>query len=71
MIFKVAREYHTSRNLPPLDLHPPIGVTVHLLPTGVAGPNGGPSQLRYRDASRVDANVEQAYAASRVYLANA
>ena len=50
----------------------PDDVTVHVLPTGANGANSGlSSQLRYRDASHVDANVEAAYAASCAYLENA
>jgi NTE family protein len=65
--FEIARRHRFAEEMADL----PDDVTVHLLPTGVTGPNGGLSQLRYRDASRVDANIEKAYAASRVYLANA
>jgi NTE family protein len=48
----------------------PPGVTVHVLPAGadVDGP-ADLSQLRYRDASRVDEHIERAYQASLAYLA--
>jgi NTE family protein len=64
--FEIARRHRFAEEMADL----PDDVTVHVLPTGVGGPGGGLSQLRYRDASRVEANIEKAHAASRAYLAN-
>jgi len=63
--FEIARRHRFAEEMADL----PEDVTVHVLPTGVAGQNGALSQLRYRDASRVEANIERAYAASSDYLA--
>jgi NTE family protein len=51
----------------------PRGVTVHVLPAGaeVDGRAADLSQLRYRDASRVEVHIERAYKASAAYLAEA
>jgi NTE family protein len=50
----------------------PPDVTVHVLPAGVdAQPGVDLSQLRYRDASRVDEHIRRAYEASAAYLAGA
>jgi hypothetical protein len=50
----------------------PPGVTVHVLPAGADGQAGVDlSQLRYRDASRVDEHIRRAYEASAAYLAGA
>jgi NTE family protein len=47
-------------------------VTVHVLPAGAEGAAGVDlSQLRYRDASRVDEHIQRAYEASAAYLAGA
>lgn len=64
--FEIARRHRFAEEMADL----PGDVTVHVLPTGASAAGGGLSQLRYRDASRVDANIERAYAASRAYLAN-
>lgn len=63
--FEIARRHRFAEEMADL----PDQVTVHVLPTGMNGQNGGLSQLRYRDASRVEANIEKAYAASSDYLA--
>jgi NTE family protein len=63
--FEIARRHRFAEEMAEL----PEDVTVHVLPTGVTGPNSALSQLRYRDASRVEANIERAYAASSDYLA--
>ncbi|HEX7148795.1 MAG TPA: patatin-like phospholipase family protein, partial [Actinomycetota bacterium] len=48
------------------------GVTVHVLPAGAEGAAGVDlSQLRYRDASRIDEYIQRAYEASAAYLAGA
>lgn len=66
--FEIARRHRFAEEMADL----PDDVTVHVLPTGANGANSGlSSQLRYRDASHVDANVEAAYAASCAYLENA
>lgn len=65
--FEIARRHRFAEEMGDL----PDDVTVHVLPTGSGGPGGGLAQLRYRDASRVEANIERAYAASSAYLANA
>jgi NTE family protein len=46
---------------------------VHVLPAGaeVDGRAADLSQLRYRDASRVEVHIERAYKASAAYLAEA
>lgn len=63
--FEIARRHRFAEEMADL----PDGVTVHVLPTGGTRQNGGLAQLRYRDASRVEANIERAYEASRAYLA--
>lgn len=66
--FEIARRHRFAEEMTEL----PDDVTVHVLPTGMNGGSAGlSSQLRYRDASRVDANIEAAYAASCTYLENA
>lgn len=62
--FEIARRHRFAEEMAEL----PDDVTVHVLPTGSNGPGTGLSQLRYRDASRVEVNIERAYAASRAYL---
>jgi NTE family protein len=64
--FEIARRHRFAEELAEL----PDDVTVHVLPTGAAGQGTGLSQLRYRDTSRVEANIQRAYAASRDYLAD-
>jgi NTE family protein len=63
--FEIARRHRFAEEMSEL----PEDVTVHVLPTGGTGPGSGLSQLRYRDASRVEDNIERAYAASSAYLA--
>lgn len=63
--FEIARRHRFAEEMAEL----PDDVTVHLLPTGGTGPGNGLSQLRYRDASRVEDNIERAYAATSAYLA--
>ncbi len=63
--FEIARRHRFAEEMADL----PQDVTVHLLPTGTDGAGSGLSQLRYRDASRVEANIERAYRASSAYLA--
>jgi NTE family protein len=66
--FEIARRHRFAEDMAAL----PRGVTVHVLPAGaeVDGP-ADLSQLRYRDASRVDEHIERAYTASAAYLAAA
>jgi NTE family protein len=64
--FEIARRYRFAEEMAEL----PDDVTVHVLPTGSTGQGAGLSQLRYRDASRVESNIERAYAASRAYLSD-
>ncbi|HEX5114673.1 MAG TPA: patatin-like phospholipase family protein [Pseudonocardiaceae bacterium] len=64
--FEIARRhrFHTDLSLVP------DGVTVHVLPAG--GTPGRPatwSNLRYRDGRRISGRAEQAYEATRDYLA--
>jgi NTE family protein len=63
--FEIARRHRFAEEMAEL----PEDVTVHVLPAGATGQGAGLSQLRYRDASRVEANIERAYAASSAYLA--
>ena len=66
--FEIARRYRFTEEMAAV----PPGVTVHLLPAGAEGPPGVDlSQLRYRDASRVDEHIRRAYEASAAYLAGA
>lgn len=62
--FEIARRHRFAEEMAEL----PDDVTVHVLPTGSTGQSAGLSQLRYRDSSRVEANIERAYRASRAYL---
>ena len=64
--FEIARRHRFAEEMAEL----PDDVTVHVLPTGSGGPAGGLTQLRYRDASRVEANIERAYRATSAYLAD-
>jgi NTE family protein len=63
--FEIARRHRFAEEMAEL----PDDVTVHVLPTGATGQGTGLSQLRYRDSSRVEANIQRAYAASSAYLA--
>jgi NTE family protein len=63
--FEIARRHRFAEEMAEL----PDDVTVHVLPTGATEPESGLSQLRYRDASRVETNIERAYAATCSYLA--
>jgi NTE family protein len=64
--FEIARRHRFHTDLSQV----PEGVKVHLLPTGKAG--GRPAtwaNLRYRDGRRINGRAEQAYQATRDYLA--
>jgi NTE family protein len=63
--FEIARRHRFAEEMGEL----PDDVTVHVLPAGGTKQGVGLSQLRYRDASRVEANIERAYVASSAYLA--
>ena len=64
--FEIARRYRFTEDMAAV----PPGVTVHVLPAGADSPPGVDlSQLRYRDASRVDEHIRRAYQASAAYLA--
>jgi NTE family protein len=67
--FEIARRHRFAEEMAAL----PRGVTVHVLPAGaeVDGRGADLSQLRYRDASRVEEHIERAYKASAAYLAAA
>jgi NTE family protein len=67
--FEIARRHRFAEDMAAL----PRGVTVHVLPAGaeVDGRAADLSQLRYRDASRVEEHIERAYKASAAYLAEA
>lgn len=60
--FEIARRHRFTSDLARL----PVGVTVHVLPSGEQ--SGALSQLRYRDTRRAGRRVESAYDASRAYL---
>jgi NTE family protein len=64
--FEIARRYRFAEDMAAV----PPGVTVHVLPAGADAQGGVDlSQLRYRDTSRVDENIQRAYEASAAYLA--
>jgi NTE family protein len=65
--FEIARRHRFAEDMAAL----PRGVTVHVLPAGaeVDGRSADLSQLRYRDASRVEEHIERAHQASAAYLA--
>jgi NTE family protein len=65
--FEIARRHRFAEDMASL----PPGVTVHVLPAGADAEGRGAdlSQLRYRDASRVDEHITRAYEASAAYLA--
>ena len=66
--FEIARRYRFTEEMAAV----PPGVTVHVLPAGADAQAGVDlSQLRYRDASRVDEHIRRAYEASAAYLAGA
>ena len=66
MAFEIARRHRFAEDMAAV----PPGVAVHVLPAGADGPPGVDlSQLRYRDASRVDQHIRRAYEASAAYLA--
>ncbi|MEO5874397.1 MAG: patatin-like phospholipase family protein, partial [Streptosporangiaceae bacterium] len=63
--FELARRHRFAEEMAQL----PADVTVHVLPTGVPPRSSGLAQLRYRDASRVEGEIDRAYQATRAYLA--
>src|SRR5919201_3301622 len=65
--FEIARRHRFAEDMASL----PPGVTVHVLPAGADADGRGAdlSQLRYRDASRVDEHIRRAHDASAAYLA--
>jgi NTE family protein len=64
--FEIARRHRFAADMAAV----PPGVTVHVLPAGADTEAGVDlSQLRYRDASRVDEHIKRAYEASAAYLA--
>jgi NTE family protein len=64
--FEIARRHRFAEDMAEV----PRGVTVHVLPAGAEVDRPADlSQLRYRDASRVDEHIERAYKASAAYLA--
>jgi NTE family protein len=66
--FEIARRHRFAEDMAAV----PPEVTVHVLPAGADGqPGVDLSQLRYRDASRVDEHIERAHQASAAYLAAA
>jgi NTE family protein len=66
--FEIARRHRFAEDMAAV----PPGVTVHVLPAGADAQTGVDlSQLRYRDASRVDEHIKRAYEASAAYLAAA
>ena len=66
--FEIARRHRFAEDMAAV----PPGVNVHVLPAGAEGAAGVDlSQLRYRDASRIDEHIKRAYEASAAYLAGA
>jgi NTE family protein len=64
--FEIARRHRFHTDLSRI----PDGVEVHVLPTGQPQRRAGTwSNLRYRDSSRISARAEDAYAATKTYLA--
>ncbi|MGY1636863.1 patatin-like phospholipase family protein [Geodermatophilus sp. SYSU D00742] len=61
--FEIARRHRFAADMAAL----PPDVTVHVLPSGDPAPSGAVS-LRYRDFSRVQARIDQAYRATRTHL---
>lgn len=67
--FEIARRHRFSREMADL----PADVTVHVLPTGIDVSEQAElaTQLRFRDFSRTQRRIDQAYQASTTYLAAA
>jgi NTE family protein len=63
--FEIARRHRFHEEMS----HLPEDVTVHVLPSGGTQRPPDLSQLRYRNKTDVDANIERAYVASTKYLA--
>lgn len=64
--FEIARRHRFETAMAAM----PTDVTVHVLPTGAPpAPLADRSQLRYRDFSQVTRRIDDAYAATRDYLA--
>ena len=63
--FEIARRHRFHEDMS----HLPEDVTVHVLPSGGTQRPPDLSQLRYRNKTDVDANIERAYIASTKYLA--
>jgi NTE family protein len=63
--FEIARRHRFHEDMS----HLPEEVTVHVLPSGGLQRPPDLSQLRYRNKTDVDANIERAYIASTKYLA--
>ena len=63
--FEIARRHRFHEEMAQL----PAEVTVHVLPSGATQRPPDLSQLRYRNKTDVDANIERAYVASQQYLA--
>ncbi len=62
--FEIARRHRFHEDMS----HLPDDVTVHVLPSGGTQRPPDLSQLRYRNKTDVDANIERAYLASTKYL---
>ncbi|MFQ5966120.1 MAG: patatin-like phospholipase family protein [Acidimicrobiia bacterium] len=64
--FEIARRHRFSRDMAML----PGDIEVHVLPTGDPEPRyNDPAKLRYSDFSVISERIEQAYAATKEYLA--
>lgn len=61
--FEIARRHRFATDMASL----PDGVTAHLLPTGVDGPDLR-TQLRYRDTAAIGDRIETSHAATAAYL---
>jgi NTE family protein len=63
--FEIARRHRFHEEIEAL----PASVRVHILPAGGERKPPDLSQLRYRDAAKVEENIERAYTAAAAYLA--
>lgn len=64
--FEIARRHRFVEEMESV----PDGVVVHVLPAGGNGRSDLAAQLRYRDHSRVQSNIDRARAATTAYLAS-
>ena len=62
--FEIARRHRFAGDLDALPAH----VTAQVLPTGEQIRYNDPSQLRYRDLSKVGSRIDRSYVAAAAYL---